>query len=195
MPRTKPGRNQVKAMPVSTSAAPISKTAVTAGRARALCRYLNGSAAMMPVSGLLARPSIVSTCARNATKSRAKGTPSMSILRRSRARRVSSPSRLFTIYIAPNTRARNITAKPSTQFHGFASASKPCQQFAQRLMTGEKSVPGSAPMALLSTVNAAPLKNVPTAMPMSSGASSPLTASTRRHDFWLSQAPCLAWNS
>ena len=78
---------------------------------------------------------------------------------------------LFMKYNNDKTLERKKSAKPRQTFQNTPTASSPCNGFAQTEITG---IPISV-SCLLSTINSAPLKNVPTAVPSRSGPKIPFS--------------------
>jgi hypothetical protein len=78
---------------------------------------------------------------------------------------------LLIRYNAPRHTDKNITISPNSTLNGLATASSPCQLFAQRLMVGA----AMSLTAFLSMMNSEPVKKVPTAVPINRGARQPLS--------------------
>ena len=189
MPRRNDGRRRFAATPATSSNAPSRKMVSTAGICNRLCRYLPLCMLTVPCASV-AKPSIVKSwnmTQRNVSRNRAKLT---SRLRRSRGAS-GSWAMLFWRYNAPRQTARHMTISPNATLKGSATASSPCQAHVQRLMTGAAMLP----TAFLSMTNCEPVKKVPTAVPMSSGARQPFSVRKMRNDVLPMRLPALFWNS
>ena len=84
-----------------------------------------------------------------------------------------------------------MTVSPIPRLNRFAAASSPCQPLVQVLMTGAR----ASAAAFLSTMNCEPVKNVPTAVPIRSGARQPLMVRNTLNAVFPSILPALFWNS
>lgn len=162
-------------MPPSTSSTPTASRASTPGISSRLFRYLYGERYTNPLSGMYANPTESNQRTSQVRKNSRKNPLSMNSRRRQFSRRVSSA--IFPAkYRHASTRVSSSTLMPSRRFCGTSAASKPCREFAQTEITG---MAGFATAALFTT-NSAPVKKVPTAVPMSSGPRIPLSSRKTR---------------